>query len=434
VRGAAESAAVTEPTGQRDGGRAASSAVTRTDEGEREAALRVLYVIGYPQRMAGAARSLLELVRNLPASVEPHVLVMGEGEVADAFRDAGLHCTVLSPPGALGGFGRTLMRTSPVQRMGILFRELLPLSRRVHRLIRGNRIDVVHANEARAALLVYLATRLARRPLLVHLRGEMSLGRLGRWVVEELPDRIVAVSDGARLTLSPRGQRKAATVYNGTRVPEAQGPSPAWPVALREEGKLVVCCFASVVPFKGLHHLVRAVARLNARGWRDRVSFFAVGDFPDGYREYQAWLGDLVRELGVDNLTFTGWQGDPFRFYRVADVTVLPSVSSETLALPGQMLQVRGHEGFPRTHLEAMALGIPVVGTRIAGVPEQIVEGETGLLVPPGDPDALADALERLLESAPLRRRMGDAGRARALERFSTAACVEGMIREYRHL
>lgn len=423
-----------EREGGANGARVASSAVRSADGAGEGGVLRVLYVIGYPQRMAGAARSLLELVRNLPADVEPHVLVMGEGEVAGAFRDAGLRCTVLTPPGALGGYGRTLMRTSPLQRMGILLRELLPLSRRVHRLIRENRIDVVHANEARAALLVYLATRLARRPLLAHLRGEMSLGRLGRWVMEELPDRIVAVSDGARMTLSPRGRRKAATVYNGTRVPHAQGPPPAWPAALRAGGKLVVCCFASVVPFKGQHHLVRAIARLNERGWRDRVSFFAIGDFPDGYREYQGWLGDLVRELGVDNLTFTGWQGDPFRFYRVADVTVLPSVSSETLRLPGQTLQVRGHEGFPRTHLEAMALGIPVVGTRIAGVPEQIVEGETGLLVPPGDSDALADALERLLESEPLRRRLGEAGQARALERFSTAACVEGMIREYRHL
>lgn len=409
-------------------------AVPRARVGEGGRALRVLYVVGYPQRMAGAARSLLELVRNLPAQVEPHVLVMGKGEVADAYRAAGLRCTVMTPPGALGAFGRTLMRTSPVQRVAIMLRELLPLSRRVHRLIREERIDVVHANEARAALLVGLATRLSRRPLVVHLRGEMSLGRLGRWVVEELPDRIVAVSEGARQTLSSRGRRKAATVYNGTQVPQAGGAPPAWPASLRQDGGLVVCCFASVVPFKGLHHLVRAIAELNARGWRERAVFFAIGDFPDGYREYQAWLGDLMRELGVDNLTFAGWQADPFRFYRAADVTVLPSVSSEVLELPGQTLQVRGHEGFPRTHLEAMALGIPVVGTRIAGVPEQVVDGETGLLVPPGDPDALAGALERLLGSAPLRRRMGEAGRARALEQFSTAACVEGMIREYRRL
>jgi glycosyltransferase involved in cell wall biosynthesis len=78
-----------------------------------------------------------------------------------------------------------------------------------------------------------------------------------------------------------------------------------------------------------------------------------------------------------------------------------------------------------------MALGIPVVGTRIAGVPEQVVDGGTGLLVPPSDPAALADALERLLASEPLRRTLGSAARERALERFSTAAYVAGVCREY---
>jgi glycosyltransferase involved in cell wall biosynthesis len=200
---------------------------------------------------------------------------------------------------------------------------------------------------------------------------------------------------------------------------------------MRARGRLVVCCFASVAPFKGHHHLVRAVAELNRRGWRDRVLFLAVGDFPEGSREYHAWLWELCREQGVDNLTFTGWQADPFPFYQLADVTVLPSVSHERLQLPGGTVQVRGTEGFPRTHLEAMALGIPVVGTRIAGVPEQVVDGGTGLLVPPSDPAALADALERLLASEPLRRTLGSAARERALERFSTAAYVAGVCREY---
>jgi glycosyltransferase involved in cell wall biosynthesis len=393
--------------------------------------LRVLYVIGYPQRMAGAPRSLLELVRHLPSRVEPHVLVMGEGIVADAFRGAGLPVTVITPEGALGSHGGALFRTSLLQRVRIAAGELIPITRRVHRLIRDRRIGLVHVNEARAALLTVPAARLARVPVVAHLRGEMPLGRAGRFLFEASARRIITVSDGVRETLSPAGRRKAVTVYNGTRVPATEQAPPAWPAGLRARGALVVCCFASVVPFKGHHHLVRAIAALNRRGWRERAVFLAVGDFPEGAREYQAWLWELCRELGVDNLTFAGWQGDPFPFYQVADVTVLPSVSKEELHLPGRTLQVRGGEGFPRTHLEAMALGIPVVGTRIAGVPEQVAHGETGLLVPPSDPEALADALEQLLASGPLRRRLGSAARVRALERFSTAAYVAGVCREY---
>lgn len=395
------------------------------------ATLRVLYVIGYPQRMAGAPRSLLELVRHLPAHVEPHVLVMGQGPVAAAFREAGLPVTVIEPGGALGSHGGALFRTSLLQRARIAAGELLPIVRKVHRLLRELRIGLVHVNEARAALMTVPAARMLGLPVIAHLRGEMPLRKAGRFLFEASADRIITVSDGVQDTLSPGGRRKAVTVYNGTRVPSTTQAPPAWPAGLRARGTLVVCCFASVVPFKGHHHLIRAVAELNRRGWGDRAVFLAVGDFPEGSSDYQGWLFDLCRELGVDNLTFTGWQGDPFPFYHLADVTVLPSVSHEELRMPGRTLQVRGSEGFPRTHLEAMALGLPVVGTRIAGVPEQIVDGETGLLVPPSDPAALADALETLLASEPLRRRMGSAARDRALERFSTAAYVAGVCREY---
>jgi glycosyltransferase involved in cell wall biosynthesis len=412
---------------------AASIAPARPADAGRggEAPLRVLYVIGYPQRMAGAPRSLLELARHLPAHVEPHVLVMGEGPVAAAFRDAGLPVTVIAPEGALNSHGGALFRTSLLQRVRIAAGELLPITRRVHRLIRERGIGLVHVNEARAALLTVPAARLARVPVVSHLRGEMPLKRVGRFLFEATADRIITVSDGVRETLSSAGRRKAVTVYNGTRVPSTTQAPPAWPAGERARGALVVCCFASVVPFKGHHHLIRAVAELNRRGWRERAIFLAVGDFPEGAREYQDWLWELARELGVDNLTFTGWQGDPFPFYQLADVTVLPSVSQEELPMPGRTLQVRGSEGFPRTHLEAMALGIPVVGTRIAGVPEQVAHGETGLLVPPSDPAALADALEQLLASEPLRRRLGSAARERALARFSTAAYVAGVCREY---
>jgi glycosyltransferase involved in cell wall biosynthesis len=78
-------------------------------------------------------------------------------------------------------------------------------------------------------------------------------------------------------------------------------------------------------------------------------------------------------------------------------------------------------EGLPLAIIEAMMSGLPVVGTRVGGVAEVMVDGETGLLVPPKDPEALASALNRLLEDAGLRRQMGEAGRRRALDRFTEA-------------
>ena len=82
------------------------------------------------------------------------------------------------------------------------------------------------------------------------------------------------------------------------------------------------------------------------------------------------------------------------------------------------------HEGLPNSLLEAMAAGLPVVASAVGGVPEQVVPGQTGLLVPPGDPQALAGALNRLLEDQQQAARMGCAGRARVERDFSLAEMV----------
>jgi glycosyltransferase involved in cell wall biosynthesis len=296
-------------------------------------------------------------------------------------------------------------------------------------------VDLIHANDPRGTLLTAPAAKLERIPLVAHLRGEFSLGRMARAAFERAADRIVTVSDGARTTLSPVGRAKAVTVYNGIREIRAPETSIDWLDQARAAGRLVVCCFASVVPFKGHHHLVEAAARLRERGWgADRVVFALVGDLVAGYEFYHEWLRGRMRELGVDNVRLTGWQENPFAFYRYADLCVLPSVSRETLRVGERTLEVRGNEGFPRTHLEAMQFGLPVVGTRIAGVPEQVDEGVTGLLVEPSDAAGLADALLRLLQDPALRRRMGDAGRERVNRLFSTRAYVDGVLRQYAEL
>ena len=98
------------------------------------------------------------------------------------------------------------------------------------------------------------------------------------------------------------------------------------------------------------------------------------------------------------------------------------------------MFQVRSGEGLPRTVLEAMYLGKPVVATNVAGIPEQIVDGETGLLVPPGDPEALADALVHLLESSAVRERLGQRAAACVRERFTTGRMVRETAALYAEL
>ena len=399
--------------------------------GGRRGERRVLYYLCYPQRMAGANRSQFHLVTHLPPEVRPLVVLSGEGAVAEAYREAGIEVRILPLEGLIGSYGKEFFRASRVRRLRAAATELLPYGFRLRALIREFGAHLVHANDPRAALLAAPGAWLAGVPLVAHLRGEFVGDGTLRAVYERASRRIVCVSDGARATLGPRGRAKAVTVYNGIgAVPPPARRLPGLE-AERAAGRVVVGCFASVVPFKGHHHLVRAAALLNERGWRDRVRFVCVGDLMPEYAAYQEWVRRLAAELGVDNVTFTGWQDDPFSFYSACDLSVLPSVSTERLEIDGEVTMVQGNEGFPRTHLEAMSLGIPVVGTRIAGVPEQVEDGVSGLLADPADPAGLARALEALLASPERRRTMGEAARERVRRLFSTEAYVEGVMRVY---
>lgn len=134
-----------------------------------------------------------------------------------------------------------------------------------------------------------------------------------------------------------------------------------------------------------------------------------------GNGEERSALERLARQLGVDDrVHWTGWRDDARDHLTAMDVFVLSSHS----------------EGTPLVVIEAMLAELPVVASGVGSVPEVVLEGETGLLVPPGDPDPLARAIRRLLDDPDRAGRMGRNGRDRALERFSP----ERMATEYEHL
>jgi glycosyltransferase involved in cell wall biosynthesis len=405
-----------------------------------EARVRVAYYFAYPNTLAGAARSCFELITHLPPAVQPVVIVPSDGRVAARCRDQGIECHIVSAGPALMTFGKGALAWSPLRRVWVSCRELAPYTARLAFELRRRRVDIVHANDSRGALLIGPAARLLRLPLVSHVRGRKAYSGVYWRAFEALSTRIITVCEALQADISPGARCKASTVYNGTedlrrsRLHALSSPRPLrWLEHLRAQGHLVVSCFASVIPFKGYHHLIDAIALL-ARTRSPKAIFLGIGEVPESAREYERFLYERMRSLGVDNLTLAGWQDDPLAFYSHTDIAVLPSVAQETLQLGDRVLQVEGNEGFPRTHLEAMSLGLPVVGTDIAGVREQVLDGVTGLVVPPGRPDALAGALARLLADAGLRQRMGAAGRQRVLERFSTERCVQGTLAVYRSL
>jgi glycosyltransferase involved in cell wall biosynthesis len=162
-------------------------------------------------------------------------------------------------------------------------------------------------------------------------------------------------------------------------------------------------------PGKGLETLIDAVPAVIARHPAARVAI--VGDGP--LREE---LVVRARRVGVEHvLEFLGEHPDPRAVLNAADVFVLPSLA----------------ESFPYVVLEAMSQALPVVASDVGGIAEAVVDGESGLLVEPGDPRALAQATCTLLDDGPTRARLGARGRSDVEERFTRARMISALSAVY---
>jgi glycosyltransferase involved in cell wall biosynthesis len=299
---------------------------------------------------------------------------------------------------------------------------------RMVRLLRGLQPDILHVHLVgfNGGRWMLLAASLARVPTVVctiHIapREQQSLRtRLDRSIQSRVVDGYIAVSKASReqlvryLGLSPR---KVVAVPNAVELRRFAEPAEPARRAVRLDRGIpadapVIGVLARLSPQKGLNYLVSAMPTILAAHPETHV--LLVGDGP--LRED---LMAQARSLGVDHqIHFVGYRANTVDFLRAMDLFVLPSL----------------YEGMPLSILEAMGAGLPVIATAVDGTPEAIVDGETGYLVPPADPAALASAVNRLLGDRQLAATMGKNGRARAEGQFSETALIDRLGLVYRHL
>ena len=269
-------------------------------------------------------------------------------------------------------------------------------------LMRRERPDIVHANSSKAGLLGRIAAALARVPIRIftvhgwafkaYARAASALYRWADRLMAPLTTVTICVSERERESgLAARTCRAERTVV----IPTAVDVDAARQSRRGGRPPRVVTVGRLAAPKDPLT-LVRALAAV-----RGPFDARIVGDGPER-SAVEAEIRACALEGAVELL---GERRDVQRLLAEADVFVLSSRS----------------EGAPISILEAMATGVPVVASAVGGVPEIVKDGATGLLVPPGDPAALAAALEALLADPALRDRLGAAGQARVRERFSLA-------------
>jgi glycosyltransferase involved in cell wall biosynthesis len=345
---------------------------------------RVLIVITLAE-VGGAQTFLAHLLPELTKKYEVVVAAHGPGPVRAASEAAGARYVPLKH----------------VRRPVRPWRDVLGLTE-VIRICLRERPQIVHANSAKGRLFGLLAARLTGVPVRISTANGWPFmwwpglrGRLYLWSERlngHLATTVVCVSEAERRAgAAARACRpeKTVVIHNAVDVAAARRARSAGPIpTILSVGRLAAP--------KDFTTLLRALARLDPRSFRAWI----VGDGPD-----RAVLESDVRDLGLaDAVDLLGERDDVPELMTQSDVFVLSSTS----------------EGLPLSILEAMAAGLPVVGSAVGGVPELL--SDSGFLVAPGDVDALAASLRRLVEDAELRARHGELARREAEARFDLPA------------
>lgn len=270
----------------------------------------------------------------------------------------------------------------------------------LYRLIQDFKPHVVHTHRyvLRYTLLPALLHRVPVLVHTVHSVAQNEVDTVGKWV-HKMAFRFcgvipVSISREVATTVKALYGPRLYTpvIYNGIPTARFLKMDPA----NARRGKLVLVHIGRFALPKNHSLLIEGLAR--ALGSHPVMELWLVGDGP-----LRSEVERLVRKRNLqEHVRFLGLRKDIPELLAQADILLLPS----------------DWEGVPLVVLEAMAAGRPVVATRVGGVPELIEEGKTGLLVPPRDSGALARAILRLAKDPELRRRMGEAARKRALERF----------------
>ena len=390
---------------------------------------RILFV-SVTGELGGAERSLAELVLALDRSrFEPHAVTPGPGPLASRLGRAGVGVD----------FARVerIRRTVNPIRIARYVAAISKASRAVADLARSKRVDVIHANTDVAQVYAGEAAARAGVTSIWHSRDMLGLGPLGERLSEKAAC-VIAISEAVAAHLADSGvdSSKIRVVENGIalgffkELDLDNARSSARQELGLAEGAFVAGTAGAFVPWKRHEDFVRAFGRLSEMEVADHVEspegpgservevarivpargvVFGADILGENER-YERDLKRLADEFTGERVLFPGWREDLARLLPALDVFVSPSED----------------EPFGRVIVEAMAAGVPVIATDSGGKPEIVEHGETGVLVPQGDVEAMAEALYKLRHDEEMRKSLARAARRAAFERFS----VERVARE----
>jgi len=329
-----------------------------------------------------------------------------KGEIARALEKQGIEVYCLH----MGGRERFLGWLSSIIALIRLFPYLIRI-----------RPTIIHSFLFRANILARITGYLTGVPIVISsvrvMGGEKKYFHYVEMITSFMVDHYVAVSESVQKHIIDKSRisnEKISVIYNGVNIKSqdnAYGQNVKVPLTIQNEDRILMTV-GRLHEQKGHCYLIQAISKV-------RKEFPKVKLLVTGEGEEENNLKKLVKSLDLTNeVIFAGLSSDIEEILPMAELFILPSL----------------WEGLPNALLEAMAAGKPVVATKVGGIPEIVVHGETGILIPPRDHDALAIAIIDLLQNRLKAKDMGEAARIRAGKRFSFYKMIEKTENLYQEL
>ena len=364
--------------------------------------VKILYLSSFSDVDKGGQISLYNLVKRLDRQVfDPSVLCPHEGALATLFSQEGIPVQFLDFP-------------------QLRIRNLIQILRavlRFRRIVVQGGFSLIHSDAPHNTLFSAVSLIFTKKKLVWHARVS-NRDPIYDQLNKHLVSKIICVSQAVKGRFEPCPSSKCVVIYNG--VDSAKFSPKSSPGPFKQElgissHNLLVTTILQVIPEKGAEEFVRAAVGLCEK--RPDVSFVVVGVWSD-----DAYIKTLrgITEPFSERVRLIGYRKDIWDVLTDTDVFVLPTW--------------RFVEGLPRVVIEAMACGVPVVGTDVEGTNEAVVTEETGLLVPARDVDQLTKSIERLINDETLRAQFGKNGRVRAHRFFGIEEHVKKIENLYKEL
>jgi L-malate glycosyltransferase len=368
--------------------------------------MKIIFIANRAEVFSGGQISLLELLYGLDRGrYTPVVLCPGEGGMAERVRSMGIP---------------VLLWKMPAAKTVNIFR-VMSKARQLKGIIEKSGADIVHTNGVRAQFYAALAVRGTGARIVWHVRESCRDILPYEMFLSSRADRIICVSKSSgeeRFRGFPSINPKLRVVYNGVNTERFKRDIDKRGAARKElevdDGIMLAGIIGLLVPRKGHIVLFKALAKV-----AEKYPFLRLIVTGRGDCAYSRKLKELVRELDIEGkVIFTGPRDDINAFLSAMDIFILPSA----------------HEGFSRVLLEAMACSLPVICSDVSGNNEAVIGGLSGILVPFGDVNTLAAAMEEVISSPEKAARLGANARKRAIENFSIQQHVSEVQKVYDEL